>query len=441
MWTYPEALEWLYGRQALGIKLGLEKVHDLLRAIDDPHRAFDSVHVAGTNGKGSVTRFLAAALQRSGHRVGAFTSPHLIRFTERITVDGSPIPEDAVAQGLWRIRPVVDALDGEERPPTFFEINTALAFLHFREQGVAWAVVETGLGGRLDATNVLAPRLTVITNVAMDHARFLGDHPAQIAAEKAGIMKSGVPCITAARDDALVILKSVSQIERVPMSILGEDYHVLPDVNGLRLAHPGGEAHYDLAAAGEHQLENAALVVAACDALRQQGVQVPVEAVQQALAETSVPGRMESVQMAARDLDEGAGDRRLEVLLDGAHNEAAAQALRYHLGRRDWSGFHLIVGFHQDKDWRALLSQWAPLAVQVWGVPLRSPRTLDPERMRDEVEGIGLPFQAVPDVSTALQGAARGDADRIVVAGSLWLVGEARAHLLGEPMEEIRGVQ
>lgn len=441
MWSYEESLDWLYGRQALGVKLGLEKVHDLLAALDDPHRAFESVHVAGTNGKGSVVRFLAGALQRAGHRTGTFTSPHLVRFTERITVDDDPIPEDTVARGLDRIRPVVEALDAAGTPPTFFEINAALAFLHFRDQGVEWGVVETGMGGRLDATNVLTPRLTVITNVAMDHAAFLGDHPAQIALEKAGIMKPGVPCITGARDAALLMIKNVSQEREVPMSILGEDYHVLPDVNGLRLAHPGGEAHYDLAAAGEHQLENAALAVAACDALRQQGVHIPVEAVQQALAEAVIPGRLETVHVHAGALTERGGDRRIEVLLDGAHNEAAAQALRYHLGRCDWSGFHLIAGFQQDKDWKALLGQWAPLAVQTWGVPLRSPRTLDPERMRPEVEGIGLPFDSVPDVATALGKAAEAGAERIVVAGSLWLVGEARAHLMGEPLEEIRGAQ
>src|ERR1041385_1988032 len=173
-WTYEEALAWLYGRQALGIKLGLEKVERLLRALGDPHLAYRTVHVAGTNGKGSVTRMRAKALQESGFRPGATTSPHLVSFTERIEVDGDPIAKDRVAAGLARVRDAVEPLDADGTPPTFFECVTALAFLHFKEAGVQWAVVETGMGGRLDATNVIQPRLTVITNIELDHEAHLG---------------------------------------------------------------------------------------------------------------------------------------------------------------------------------------------------------------------------------------------------------------------------
>lgn len=440
MWDYTEALEWLYARQRLGIKLGLGKVHDLLRRVGDPHHGFESVHVAGTNGKGSVTRFLAEALRRSGYRTGAYTSPHLVRFPERITVDGALIPETDVAAHLWRLRPVVEALDGEDQPPTFFEVTTALAFLHFQAAGVEWAVVETGMGGRLDATNVLTPRLTVITNVERDHTAFLGGTVAEIAYEKAGIMKPGVPCVTGAGGDALLVLKAVSRERRVPMSILGGDYHVLPDVGGLRLLHPMGEARYEVAPAGEHQLRNAALVVAACDALREQGVSVPLDAVRGALAETAMPGRLESFRLPASDLG-GEGGALVEVLLDGAHNEAGARALRYHLGRRDWVGFHLIAGFNADKEWPALLEAWVPLASHVHGVPVRNPRSLDPERMRSEVESVGIPFSTEATVAAALAAAARAGAVHVLVAGSLFLVGEARALLTGESMEEVRGSQ
>lgn len=439
MWSYTDALAWLYGRQALGIKLGLQKVRDLLLALGDPQDTFESVHVAGTNGKGSVTRMLGDALQRAGHRTGTFTSPHLVRFTERIRVDGVPVAEADVAAGLAAIRPHAEALDARGEPPTFFEVNTALAFLIFRDEGVGWAVVETGMGGRLDATNVLAPRLTVITNIERDHTAHLGDTLGEITFEKAGIMKPGVPCVTAAAGDALAALKAVSRDREVPMSVVGEDYHVVPDINGLRLAHPGGEAHYDVGPAGAHQLQNAAVVVAAADALRVQGTDLPPRAVQEALAAADVPGRLESIRLEGSTV--GVDQGPAEVLLDGAHNEAGARALRYHLGRIDWSGFDLIVGFNADKPWPTMLDEWMPLARHVTAVPLRTRRTLPADDVRPAVEAAGFPFSTCPDVRTAFAQALEAGAVRIVVAGSLFLVGEARAVLLGEPLEEVRGDQ
>ncbi len=425
-----DARQWLLDRQGLGIKLGLDKVHRLLDGVGNPHRAFQSVHVAGTNGKGTVVTLLAEALRNAGHKVGRTTSPHLIRFSERIVVDGEEIPDDAVVRFVKLLQPVTAMLDAEDQHPTYFELVTALAFLWFQDQGVDWAVVETGMGGRLDATNVLDPELCVITNVGMDHQQFLGDHIVDIASEKAGIMKSGVPCVTGATGEALLALKATSVERQCPMSILDEDYHVIPDVNGFSVAHPGGSAHYDVGLAGEHQLRNAALVVAACDALRARNVNLPISAVQQALASTSMPGRLETRSW------NGA-----EVLMDGAHNLDGAIALRRHFAHLDASGFQLIVGFSADKDWVNMLAQWAPLAARVIGVPLRSERGLDPAKMRAAVEGIGIPFLECPDVASALKQAVSRDPALIVVAGSLYLVGEARAVVTGQSLEEIRGNQ
>lgn len=433
MWDYADALAWLYARQGKGIKLGLEKVHRLLAGIEDPQDAFASIHVAGTNGKGSVTRLMGEVLRRSGHKTGMFTSPHLIRFTERIVVDGEMIGEADVARGLALLKPIVDAIDADGEAPTFFEITTALAFWWFREAGVTWAVIETGMGGRLDATNVVMPRLTIITNVDMDHTAFLGDTIADIAYEKAGIMKDGVPCVTAATGDALLVLKAISHGRHVPMSVLGEDYHVLPDINGLRMVTPGGEARYDLALAGDHQLQNAAMVVAATQALRAQGEDIPAMALVQALAETTVAGRLETLMWG--------DDRLIEVLIDGAHNVAGAGALRYHLGRVDWAGFALITGFSADKDWQAMLEQWLPLASHVYGVPLRNKRGLDPKVMEPIVTAGGFPFDACTSVEDALRRAAENGAERVLISGSLFLIGEARAFLTGQGLEEVRGDQ
>lgn len=436
-WTYDEALAWLYGRQALGIKLGLAKVERLLSALGDPHRAFRSIHIGGTNGKGSVARMMAETLRRAGYRTGLTTSPHLVAFTERVEVDGQSISKDAVAAALARIRAAVGPLDAEGQPPTFFECVTALAFLHFRDAGVEWAVVEVGMGGRLDATNVLSPDLTIITNVEMDHVEHLGPTLADIAWEKAGIMKPGVPLVTGASGPALFVLKARSHELRVAMSVLGEDYQVVPEQEELIILRPDGESHYRLGLAGQHQKRNAALVAAACGALRWKGTPIPEAALREALLHTRHAGRLETFQVPAGVL----ADHPVEVLVDGAHNPAAAHALRYHLGRTDWTGFQLVAGFCADKDWAEVVDQWAPLAEHVWAVPVRNPRSLDPGKVRDHVVPSGVPATVAPDARSALKAAAGDGARRILVAGSLFLAGEARAVLTGQPLEEIRGSQ
>jgi dihydrofolate synthase/folylpolyglutamate synthase len=430
MWTYAESLEWLYGRQRLGIKLGLGKVERLLERVGSPQRAFHSVHVAGTNGKGSVTRMLAGVLQQSGFRTGCTTSPHLVRFTERVEVDGAPIAEGEVARLLHLLRPHAEALDAGGEPPTFFEVVTALAFCAFRDAGVAWAVVETGLGGRLDATNVLEPELAIITNVTLDHEQFLGPTVAAIAAEKAGIMKPGVPCVTACAGAALAVLKARSHAVRAPMSIVGGDYTVVPDPHQLVLLRPTGESRYEVGLPGAHQHENAAVVVAAAEALRLRGVAIPERALRDALRQARNPGRLELL-----------GFQGAQVLVDGAHNPAAAQALRQHLFSTGWSGFDLVAGFCADKRWQEAVDAWLMPAARLWAVPVRNPRTLDAQELARHGTQAGVRSAACPDLATALRSAVDAGATRIVVAGSLFLAGEALAFLRGQPLEEIRGAQ
>ncbi|MHB1261952.1 MAG: bifunctional folylpolyglutamate synthase/dihydrofolate synthase [Thermoplasmatota archaeon] len=436
-WSYEDALAWLYARQSLGIKLGLVKVERLLASLGDPHRKFKSVHIAGTNGKGSVARMLAETLRRAGYKTGLTTSPHLISFVERIEVDGAPIAKEDVASGLARIKSAVTELDASGEPPTFFECVTALAFLHFADAGVAWAVVETGMGGRLDATNVLLPELTIITNVDIDHTAHLGPTLADIAWEKAGIMKPGVPLVTGASGQALFVLKARSHDLRVAMSVLGEDYQLVPEQDDLIVLRPNGEAHYAVGLAGQHQRRNAALVVAAAGALRWKGTPVPEPALREALAKTQHPGRLETLMAPAGLL----GPESVEVLIDGAHNVAAAHALRFHLGRAAFTDFHLVAGFCADKEWQESVDQWAPLAEKVWCVPVRNPRTLSPSELKAHIAASGIPADVAPDALTALRNASSSGAKRILVAGSLFLAGEARAVLLGERLEEIRGTQ
>lgn len=439
-WDYMAALEWLYARQSLGIKLGLDKVRRLLAALGDPQDSFRSVHVAGTNGKGSVTRLLAETLRRSGLRVGCTTSPHLVSFTERIEVNGARIAQAEVARLLARIRHEVERLDDQGAHATFFEVVTALAFLHFKESRVAWAVVETGMGGRLDATNVLQPELTIITNVGLDHEKFLGATVGEIAVEKAGIMKSATPCITAATGDALRVLKAVSHAVQAPMSIVGEDY-LIEDGPGLTILRPTGESHFDVGMQGEHQKENAAVVVAAVEALRRRGVLIMERALQDALRETRHAGRLESFSVPVTDGDASKGATSAAILLDGAHNLHAAQRLRDHLDATGWRDVDLVVGFLADKAWREMMALWAPSARRIWAVPLRNPRSLHAEEVGRWATAEGKTVTLCADASSALRAAVAAGARRIVVAGSLFLVGEARAYLTGQPLEDIRGTQ
>jgi dihydrofolate synthase/folylpolyglutamate synthase len=437
MWSYEESLAWLYARQALGIKLGLGKVERLLHALGDPQDSFQSVHVAGTNGKGSVTRMLTETLRRAGYRTGCTTSPHLVAFTERVELDGVPIGQAQVASLLARIRPEAERLDAVG-PPTFFEVVTALAFCAFKEAGMEWAVVETGMGGRLDATNVLRPRLTIITNVTLDHERFLGPTVLDIAAEKAGIMKPGVPCVTACAGDALDVVVARSHEVQAPMSIVGHDYRVVPDPRHLVLLRPTGESSYEVGLAGAHQRENAALVVAAVEALRTAGLAIPERALQDGLRQARNPGRLELVRI---DGKAWGGEGPIEVLVDGAHNPAAAQALRQHLFDAGWSGFDLVAGFCADKRWEQALDEWLLPAARLWAVPVRNPRTLDAAVLRDAGTAAGVRSAACVELADAIRQAAAAGARRIVVAGSLFLAGEALAVLHGWPLEEIRGTQ
>lgn len=397
---YRRALDWLNVRQALGIEPGLERVEALLDVLGSPESGFASIHVAGTNGKGSVATLIAGALAGSGHRTGLYTSPHLVTFAERIRVDGEPIRIGEVADLVAELQDVVLSLDTEGVSPTFFELCTAMAFLHFQRVGVAWAVVEAGMGGRLDATNVVDPSLTVITNVARDHVSFLGADLEEIATEKAGIIKPGVPLVTAARGRALDVIEGKARAVDAPLTVVAEQE--------------------------SHRSENEAVAIAACNVLRSSGVDVPGEAVWTAIGSTSLPGRAELV------IQDG-----VEILLDGAHNIAAAEALASVLessGRR-WV---LVCGFAADKDWEAMVDKWLPYVDHIWVVPIRSPRTLDPTRVVAYLDGapdVGADFneawEAVRDSGTR----------RVVVAGSLFLVGEAKAVLGGHSLEEVGGLQ
>jgi dihydrofolate synthase/folylpolyglutamate synthase len=408
-----------------GTKLGLDSPRRLLAALGDPQDAFASAHVAGTNGKGSTCVLLEAILAAAGKTVGRYTSPHLEDFSERIAVAGRPIADADLVRHTARVHA---AAAGMDPPPTFFEAATAVAFLHFSGAApgnapVDAAVVEVGMGGRLDATNLLTPKISVITNVGLEHTQYLGATPAAVAGEKAGIVKPGVPVVTAARGEALDVIRAAAARCGAPLGVLGEDFHV---TDGEPFAYRGPHGTIDrlsLGLAGAHQRENAALALAAAEVFLEGRLPDP-GAVRRALAEARWPGRLEAVAAAA------------PVLLDCAHNGAAARALgaflTSSLGAPPHAPLWLVLGVLADKDFAAIAEALCPLATRVVLTAPDTPRRGDLGAQARIAAGYARDVAAVPGVAAAVEVAMREAAaagGRVVVTGSIYTVGEARAHL------------
>ena len=410
--NYHAALAWLYSTQSFGIKLGLENIRRLLDELGVPrwlstHRP-TVFHVAGTNGKGSVCAMLDAICRAEGIRTALFTSPHLISFRERIQLNGAEIPEADVAAGLTRIR---DLVADWETPPTFFEIATALALAWFQSRDAEAVVLETGLGGRLDSTNAVVPAVTLITSIGMDHRQYLGDTLAAIAHEKAGIFKPGVPAVSVLQTpEAGEVLEKVANRIGAPLRWIGEPVAM------------------DVALVGSHQKLNAALAIAG---LRAAGVPVSDIAVASGLRDLVWPGRFQRV----------AGPGGVELVLDGAHNEAAMTRLV--LTWREVFGVEnpvIVLGVVRDKDLAAICRTLSVLATEVIVTPVRNARSCSGEELAHAVRKLmpGMPCRTEASVETALATAAARASTRgcqILVTGSLFLVGEALACLEGRMAE------
>ena len=402
---YRDALAWLYGTQLTGIKLGLDTVRRLLDAVDFQTDA-KVLHVAGTNGKGSVCAMLDAVCRAQGLRTGLYTSPHLVSFRERIRLDGRTISEDAVASGLTRLR---DLTADWTPPPTFFELTTVLALDWLRHQHVDVIVLETGLGGRLDATNALTPAVSVLTSIDFDHMAWLGDTLAAIAGEKAGIIKPRVPVVSAPQEpEAAAVVARVAAEQGAPLRVVTDP---LP-------------ADWTLALPGTHQRVNAALALAALDAA---GIATTEEARRAGLAQVEWPGRFQRLH----------GGR---YVLDGAHNPAAARRLA-HTWHEEYGDRHratLVVGMLGDKDIPAVCRALAPLAARVVAVPVRNPRSVSVGEMLGAFTLVapGVASQVAPGLEEAFE-YARGFPEVVLVAGSFFLVGEALALLTGQQTPEV----
>ncbi|HEX6940136.1 MAG TPA: folylpolyglutamate synthase/dihydrofolate synthase family protein [Longimicrobiales bacterium] len=419
--TYSELVRELFPRLTGGIRWGTEKTARLLAAAGDPHRRFRSVHIGGTNGKGSVSATIASVFRAAGRRTGLYTSPHLCTFRERIQVDGHPLPECAlvdVARALW---PLIQL---EE--PSFFEATTAIAFHAFAEAGVAVAAVEVGLGGRLDATNVIEPEVAVITNIARDHAEYLGDTIAEIAWEKAGIIKAGVPAVTAERDPrALAVLRARAAEVGAPLYVLDpaaiRDVRV--DATGTRLVlrtEAWGELELHTPLIGEHQARNAAVAVSALERLPCD-LRPDRDAVVRGVAAVRWPGRLQRERIGGQSW-----------IFDAAHNPAGVEAL---VGALRTLGpprpVIVLAGILSDKDWPAML---APLLDFADALVLTVPPTA-PEHRRWDPTAAAASLRSdrvvgIHDFDRALADArARAGAGTVVVSGSFHTVGDALAAL------------
>jgi dihydrofolate synthase/folylpolyglutamate synthase len=411
---FDEALGYLYSLQKYGIKFGLSKTSNLLQGLGNPETHGRFVHIGGTNGKGSVAAFLSSILQESGYRVGLYTSPHLVSFTERMQINGRPVSKAEVVDLTSRLRQVI----APEEPPTFFEAVTAMALDYFRRQNTDLTIVEVGLGGRLDATNVITPLLSIITNISMEHQEFLGRTLAEVASEKAGIIKPNVPLLTGARQTAVRgLFESICRERKAPFYRLGRDYTFRTTWQGLQVKGPDFHLrNLELSLAGRHQGRNAALALAAADLLTGRGFPSRTDDRRNGLKGTVWPGRMHILS------------RRPIILLDGGHNPAALKALADSVQNGlQYRRLILVLGIMADKDAGSILKNILPLADQVICTRPEYDRALDPGILAEGASRWTGNVQAIAPLEAALSRARQlaSPEDCIVVTGSLFTVGEA----------------
>lgn len=427
--TYKDAFAWLCTFDKYGWIFGLERITSLLERIGNPHRTLKVIHVAGTNGKGSVCKYISSILEKAGYSVGLYLSPHLERFSERIVVDNQEISEEDLRMLIAEIKPVVEDLKQQDNAPTFFEIVTALAFLYFKRRAVDYAVVEVGLGGRFDATNVVNPLVSVITNISLEHTEILGKDLPSIASEKGGIIKDHVSVVTAAVQDAREAIQHRAKERNAPLVCVDQTMWNRTSFQGKQqtfLIH-GSFKDYCVKTSllGQHQGENIAVSIAAVEQLQIHGVYITDNDIVDGIAATSHPGRMEIVSEIPR------------ILLDGAHNPAGMHVLIKTIQQDfSFSRLILILGVLKDKDIISMISTIVPLADIVIVTKSINPRATDPLSLQEIIKGFDASriVFVEPSIPEAIDHARRiaGQQDLICVSGSLFTVGEARSYLLSK---------
>ncbi|OGW51997.1 MAG: hypothetical protein A2Y81_10175 [Nitrospirae bacterium RBG_13_43_8] len=412
--SYSDTLQYLYSLQKQGIKLGLSNITRLMSSLCDPQKSFPSIHIAGTNGKGSTSAIIASILNASGLKVGLFTSPHLVSFTERIRVNGEEIPEFDIIRLAEEVRAKIFSLQSSDRDflPTFFEVVTAIALLYFKKEKIDIAVIEVGMGGRLDATNIIIPEVSVITNISYDHSEFLGDTLEQIAREKAGIIKKGVPVVVSSQlpDVVEVIEERAEEIgtvtyfyDRKFSSILREE-----EISGIYFDYQSNESfmlqQLYLPLTGEYQMENASVAIKAVELLNERRLKpaathhsslVTRHSIKDGLATVRWPGRLEMIK------------HEPPILIDGAHNPAAAVVLSRALAKtflRRYKRIILVLGIMGDKDIEGIMKPLLHLSSEIILCSPNYERAASPQRLADVAASLGFPdVHIMPTVRDALE--------------------------------------
>jgi len=418
-----EAIDWIHGARYKGLKNGLENTKALLKALGDPQDSFRCIHIAGTNGKGSTAAFCERILREAGFTAGLYTSPYLIRYNERVQVCGLPIPDDELVDIMNHIAGKVEELLKQEIYPTTFELGTALAFEFFRRRGVEYAVVEVGLGGRFDSTNVITPEISLIAAIGLDHVKVLGDTVEQIAFEKAGIIKNGVPVIVQTQaENILDVFREAANERGCELTVAEMPETVEQNAHGASFVID--ETHYETALCGKYQLLNASLAI---NGMKKLGI--AADAIVRGVKKAKWPCRLEWVNGA---------------LIDGAHNPQGAQALRDYLEKffKD-ENITLVTGMMHDKSMQEVAEILAPVCDKVIATCVENePRAASPEELAEIYNDLGAKTICIDGITKAVDEAMSLDGIK-VFAGSLYIAGAVREHLAGADCfsENLRGAK
>ncbi len=422
--AYQECLDRIYKLGRFGIKLELDTILNILSFLNNPHKNYKVVHVAGTNGKGSTATYIASILQKAGFKTGVYTSPHLVKFNERIAINGQQICDEDVVKAYE----AVHAVDLGKRKATFFEIATAMGFYHFSRENVEWAVIETGMGGRFDATNITIPSVSVITNLSIEHTDYLGSTIQALAKEKGGIIKRRTPLVTAvSQASGKAVLKKLAIDNNAPMYELKKDFSIRKDLRQETFSYKGIHQNFGSLVKplpGDHQKENLSLALAACELIFEQfkksdeRYDLTPELVKDGLSIARWPGRLEHIQKDPL------------VILDGAHNLHASKVLQKHLttslkGKK----LTLVIGILDDKPYEKMLNNLVPCAQNIIITKAKIDRSLEPDVLKKAIQRISkTPVTIIEDVKAAIDHAIGQSQkeDAICVAGSLYVAGEAK---------------
>lgn len=425
--NYKESMEWLGGFQQFGMKLGLGRIATLCNSLGNPQNKYKIIHVGGTNGKGSVCKFINSILTSSGYKTGLYLSPHLQRFSERIVIDNKEISEEDVAALITKIKPITEQMAKDNESPTYFEIVTAMAFQYFYDKNVDFAIIEVGLGGRFDATNIVNPILSIITNVSLEHQNVLGNSIEDIAFEKAGIIKKDVSLVTGSEDNALKVIKEKATEKNSEICVVKNTSweRIFTGLNAQEFVIKGRlkDYHVRTKMLGKFQGKNIAISLASIETLQLNGVYIPEEGIFDGIEKTTFAGRIEIIQ------------KNPIIVLDGAHNIAGIKVLTEAL-KNDFSYNRLILvlGILSDKKISDMVKIITPLADVLVVTKSTNARACNPSKLKEVVKEVGfkkeiIVKEKITDAIEHAKSVANRD-DLICITGSLFTAGEARNFLI-----------